>query len=332
MRFTLVKKFLRQLEFVDPKAPQITNPNSGDVVLNVYMDVDTAPLEDSMYNVDLKMLVECKTSKLLTVFSVKLVYSAIVSVDKDVAGDDVNEILKVSVPQLLYDDVRFVVGNVTRDSEYPIVMLKDHTFVMDREKEKETVDESDNDVCYKCDYNELAQKTKMKGAYSYYYDFIVPIKYNHPDYEDFDEEFWDVFFKLLVGDFATLCSLENTDGSIPNLVFSFDKYENTSVADLSYEDICSIASLLMDRPDNMLSNIDVIAWLNADSEFYDKLSHEELVSREDFYQLYGSNANEIPDEDDSDSDEKVSAGLYSILDTMYSRLLDCDILTMEYRE
>lgn len=333
-KFSIIKKYLSRLDFYSPNVSGTLFTGDTKTVLNVYIDAEYSPVgnKDDFFQVNLIVNQICTKDENLPVFKLELVYSALVSLEEKLEREEIHNIMKVEVPQILYDNVRKIVANVTAESGFPILVMKDHTFSL-----------QENDVDYESvGYNQLAEDCMQRDGYKYYYNFIAPVKYAHPDYEEFNETFWNVFFQMLMGDLAVRCVIRNSNDSLPELVFSMENYVNENVADLSVDEVKRIALRLMHRQESLISCIDSFANQNLDEEFARTISTDGLISRSDFFGLYGccEDADDDSSEDDdaleeSDGDEdnggEETISSEAILSSLYCRILDCDMMTLPYR-
>lgn len=331
--FSIIKRYLSKLDFYSPNVSSTLFAKDSNTVLNVYMDVEYRLVgdKDDLFQVDLMVNQICTKEENCPIFKLELVYSALVSLDEKQDKEVIHNIMKVEVPQILYDNVRKIVADVTAESGYSVLVMKDHTFSL-----------QEDDVDYESvGYNQLVEDCMQRDGYKYYYSFITPIKYAHPDYEEFSETFWNVFFQMLMGDLAVRCVIRDSRDSLPELVFSMENYINQNVADLSVEEVKSVALRLMHRPENLISCIDAFARQNLDEDFAETISADGLISRSDFFELYGCCDDDEEDSVDDDTTEasdgndangcEANISSESILNSLYCRILDCDMMTLPYR-
>ncbi|MBR3799784.1 MAG: protein-export chaperone SecB [Bacteroidales bacterium] len=353
-RFIILKKFLSRLNFNSPNVSGTLFYGEGNGCLNIYMDTNYFPVgkDEKYYQVDLTIRQKCEKEGMNPVFKFVVVYSALVSLNEDLEKDEISRIMKVDVPQLLYDNARKIVANITAESGFPIVVMRDHAFSLPENKE------DDEDVDFDTlDCNRLAEECMQREGYKYYYRFIAPIEYAHPEYEGFGDDFWTLFFQLLIGDFASTCVIDHSQDSFPALIFSLENYDCENVMNLSVDEVKSLAIRLMGRRENLISCIDVFAQENVDDDFFETLSLDGLISRSDFFELYGctedaeeddcddedsdfednifkflhTNTDDAEDEGEGDDDVEEDVSCREVLDSMYSKILDCDMMTILYR-
>ena len=56
--------------------------------------------------------------------------------------------------------------------------------------------------------------------YKYYYRFLTPIKYSHPDYEECEDSYWPMLFQLLFGEGKNVKVIDGENG-LPEIEFIY---------------------------------------------------------------------------------------------------------------
>lgn len=121
-------QYTKDLSFEVPGAPdifpQITQPPSVDLRL----DVQARPMEQgpSLYEVSLEIRADAKLGE-TTCFIAELTYAGVFSVN--VPDDQVEPVLLVECPRLLFPFARNILAEVTRDGGFPPVFLNPIDFV-----------------------------------------------------------------------------------------------------------------------------------------------------------------------------------------------------------
>ena len=137
-------QYIKDLSFENPNAPEILmeSPNQPDVEITV--NVGARPLGDAQYEVMLNLGAKAKADE-KALFLVDLTYAGIVSCPGTEAAD-VNPMVMIEAPRLLFPFARAIVSDVTRDGGFmplniqPVdfVAVYQHNLAKQQEAEAET--------------------------------------------------------------------------------------------------------------------------------------------------------------------------------------------------
>ena len=120
-------QYIKDLSFESPNAPEILmeSPNQPDVEITV--NVGAQSLGDSQFEVLLNIGAKAKAND-KALFLVELTYAGIVSCP-DCASEDVNSIVMIEAPRLLFPFARAIVSDVTRDGGFMPLNIQPVDFV-----------------------------------------------------------------------------------------------------------------------------------------------------------------------------------------------------------
>ena len=120
-------QYIKDLSFENPNAPEILmeSPNQPDVEITV--NVGARPLGDAQYEVMLNLGAKAKTDD-KGLFLVDLTYAGIVSC-QGTAASDVNPMVMIEAPRLLFPFARAIVSDVTRDGGFMPLNIQPVDFV-----------------------------------------------------------------------------------------------------------------------------------------------------------------------------------------------------------
>ena len=120
-------QYIKDLSFENPNAPEILmeSPNQPDVEITV--NVGARPLGDAQYEVMLNLGAKARTDD-KGLFLVDLTYAGIVSCP-DTAAVDVNPMVMIEAPRLLFPFARAIVSDVTRDGGFMPLNIQPVDFV-----------------------------------------------------------------------------------------------------------------------------------------------------------------------------------------------------------
>lgn len=260
--FNIIKSFLGSLKYDFPTPLKSLFYNEDPALeQNTAIDVHVWKAKESMcYIVDIVVdITEGFNGN--DDFHLNLVYSTLVEVEgTDYDESEIVKVLGVQVPQTVYGIVRTLVQGFTLATGFPPVVLDDidfeaHQAVSNLAKEEEPalgyewilydIQSTEEGAvflqtlrnAYKdqlLDYHEL-------DLYKYYYRFLRPIEYHHPDYKNCDPLFWDIFFQMVFAEADDVRILDG-DGDLPEIEFSFPGYDTMTISKLSLEGLKSITS------------------------------------------------------------------------------------------
>jgi preprotein translocase subunit SecB len=120
-------QYIRDLSFENPNAPEILmeSPNQPDVEITV--NVEARPLGDAQYEVMLNLGAKARADD-KALFLVDLTYAGIVSCP-DTAAANVNPMVMIEAPRLLFPFARAIVSDVTRDGGFMPLNIQPVDFV-----------------------------------------------------------------------------------------------------------------------------------------------------------------------------------------------------------
>lgn len=155
--------------------------------------------------------------------------------------------------------------------------------------------------------------------YKYYYRFLTPIKYCHPDYEVCEDSYWPMLFQLLFGEGKNVKVIDGDNG-LPEIEFDYCEDERRTVSSLTLEELKFITSELAVKAftDTL---VEILGYdKQMDNDYADILRGDQLILKEEFHALYNT------DQPDDASDEDIA-----FVDKLYARIKDCDLQTFPYK-
>lgn len=285
----------------------------------IVMEVsDFKDLDDGFYRMEINVTVSKYIEESEASLYLELRYAPIVYVGDE---EDPIVILTDYVPHRLFDNVRALVWNLSSEANMPL-MLDDDVCIFqkssDNQEEGTQWNEQDNVISDKQEdvFGDIVKTFKDIPSYDYYYRFITPIAYAHPDFEECDEEIWEVLYRLLFGSLSMNCHLdERADGSLDLRFCDVDGCGDI-VSDLSFYELNVLFMRLwveLGNNEHLILRSD-----NLNQEVECEFDEYNLISKEDFYSLYKIN--------DCNVDY-----LSVMLDRMYDKIVRCDAESFPYR-
>ena len=154
--------------------------------------------------------------------------------------------------------------------------------------------------------------------YKYYYRFLTPIEYSHPDYEECEDSYWPMLFQLLFGEGKNVKIIDGENG-IPEIEFDYCDDERRTVSSLTLEELKFITSELAVKAftDTL---VEILGYdKQMDNDYADILRNDQLILKEEFHALYNTDQPNASDED------------IAFVDKLYARIKECDLQTFPYK-
>ena len=121
VRLMIHRHYIKDLSVENPNAPTIFTTREQPKV-QVQLDVRANRVVERVFEVILAIKVEAKIEE-NTAFLIELDFAALSKVGDKVAEEEVEGILAIEVPQLLFPFARNIVADVTRDGGFPPLLI-----------------------------------------------------------------------------------------------------------------------------------------------------------------------------------------------------------------
>ncbi len=119
-------QYVRDISFEAPHVPQIFTELKSSPEIAVNVDVQAAKMQDNVFEVTLKIKTEAKVET-KTAFLCEVEYGCIAGVN--VPAEHVEPILLIEIPRLLFPFARNIIADLTRESDFPPLMINPIDFV-----------------------------------------------------------------------------------------------------------------------------------------------------------------------------------------------------------
>lgn len=335
--YSIVKTFLGELQyhFPVPLESLFTNDKSS---LEQNSDIDVkvwSANSPKHYVVDIHIDITEGFEGRMD-FHMHLVYSAIIKVSEKCKReeDDIVEMLGEEVPKKVFPIVRELVKALTSSTGLPPVELAEIDFEALLVKQ---IKKDDPEPALGYDWLLWDIRSTREGAsfletidgvygdtlltyedlpmYKYFYRFLKPIPYRHPDFEECESGFWDILFQLVFAESEEVKIIDVQDG-LPEIEFSFVQYRSFNLADLTLKEIKDITSALACQA---FTNTMVSLYrMPIDDNYARTLSSEVPPLDFELSQLYTPS----PDMNDDDIE---------FIDHVRTKIRNYDDLTFDYR-
>lgn len=320
--------------------------SEDDFSLNVKVSVDSKKREDDpdeegeVYQVNLIVEVEPQITK-VPLFTLNVVYGALIQVLADNSStEDLSHLLKVKVPEALYDEVRGLIWNATSHTGFSPLMLKDCDFenlsnnvgsyeeqfdkALSALKAREPyniyplgfqwlVEDMNLNEDSKNISNAMMEDPGMNldsfetmPFYKYYVRFFDPIEYNHPDFDNCEDSLWPMLFQMA---FALSDEVEISAGDAKYPELEFPLWGKTmKVSEMSLDEVKVAVCYFF----SLLKTIAIMyrTSLTVNDEFAETLDDFHFVTKEELLKIHN-----FEDGNGNDKDP-----MFRIMDNFYDCL------------
>lgn len=162
--------------------------------------------------------------------------------------------------------------------------------------------------------NDLTEYHELP-LYKYFYRFLVPIEYNHPEYDECDKSYWSILFQLLFGE-GEAVKIIDKENSLPEIEFTYLD-ERRTISSLTFEELKLLTSDLAVQAFTQTC-VDIIG-MDIDKEVYDTLKYDRPILKEELLALFNCNRSNAKSEN------------VEFVEKLYSRIKECDLYTFPYK-
>ena len=120
-------QYIKDFSFENPNAPKVLIENLGQPDVEVNVSVEAKLIGDNQYEVLLNLGAKAIASETL-MFLVDLTYAGLVS-PQGVTGDDINPLIMIEAPRLLFPFARALISGATRDGGFMPLNIQPVDFV-----------------------------------------------------------------------------------------------------------------------------------------------------------------------------------------------------------
>lgn len=154
--------------------------------------------------------------------------------------------------------------------------------------------------------------------FKWFFRFLIPIEYNHPDYKECASDYWPLLFQLLFAEGENVKVIDGENG-LPEIEFEYSDEERRTVSSLTLEELRLCTSMLSIRVITC-TLIDIIKYeKQIDVDYANRLKDDQLILKEEFHALYKT------DQPDASAED------IEFVEKMYARIKECDLQTFRYK-
>lgn len=114
-------QYIKDLSFENPNAPRVIAQPPQDTRLAINVDLDVKRLDDTVFEVILKLDVQAKSGE-MSVFVIELAYAGVFTL-QNIPADQLEPVCLIECPRLIFPFARRVIADVTRDGGFMPLLL-----------------------------------------------------------------------------------------------------------------------------------------------------------------------------------------------------------------
>jgi len=120
-------QYVKDLSFENPNAAEVLAQNAGQPNVDVGVNVNAVKLNDEQFEVSLRLTADAKAEE-TQLFLVELTYAGVVSV-QGANEQEINPMVMIEGPRLLFPFARAVIANITREGGFLPLNIQPIDFV-----------------------------------------------------------------------------------------------------------------------------------------------------------------------------------------------------------
>jgi preprotein translocase subunit SecB len=126
-RLSILTQYIKDMSFENPRAPQPAPQSAGRPEIQIKVDVGADAMGEDRYQVTLQLNVDAKSAG-ETIFLMELSYSGVFQL-QNIPKDNLQALVMIECPRLLFPFARRIVADATRDGGFPPLMIDPIDFV-----------------------------------------------------------------------------------------------------------------------------------------------------------------------------------------------------------
>ena len=124
---TVLAQYLKDLSFENPRAPQVYQSNAAPKI-DVNVDVQGRALNSNQYEIELSVSARARRESGEAMFVVEASYAGVFEIT-GVPREQLEMVMLVECPRLLFPFMRQIVADATRNGNFPPLMLEPIDFM-----------------------------------------------------------------------------------------------------------------------------------------------------------------------------------------------------------
>lgn len=123
----ILHQYVKDLSFENPSTPRLQLAPGTQPTIDIRVDVTATALDEKVYEVELHMTFKA-SAKEQVIYLGELVYACVAQLG-EVRQQDVEPLLLIETPRLMFPYARAIIGNATRDGGFQPLVLAPFDFV-----------------------------------------------------------------------------------------------------------------------------------------------------------------------------------------------------------
>lgn len=123
----ILHQYVKDLSFENPSTPRLQLAPGTQPTIDIRVDVTATALDEKVYEVELQMTFKA-SAKEQVIYLGELVYACVAQLG-NVRQQDIEPLLLIETPRLLFPYARSIIGNATRDGGFQPLVLAPFDFV-----------------------------------------------------------------------------------------------------------------------------------------------------------------------------------------------------------
>ncbi len=121
--FYIHDQYTKDLSFENPNVLLKYSDVKKQPEVSVNVETHVSKVQEDTYETTLKAIINSKIDD-KPMFVVDITYGALVTVDNKISGDNLETILLVHVPFLMFPFLRYIISDITRNGGYPPLLIE----------------------------------------------------------------------------------------------------------------------------------------------------------------------------------------------------------------
>ena len=126
-RILVHAQYIKDLSFENPNAPQILMEGTTQPDVEISVNVGAQLIDENQYDVTLNLAAKASSGE-TTLFLVDLTYAGLVT-PEGVSTDEINPLIMIEAPRLLFPFARAIISDATRDGGFMPLNIQPVDFV-----------------------------------------------------------------------------------------------------------------------------------------------------------------------------------------------------------
>jgi preprotein translocase subunit SecB len=126
-QLNVLAQYVKDFSFENPNAPRSLQPSNQQPQINIQINVNASPLQQSDFEIDLKIEGKAEMSNSL-LFAFDLSYGGVFRI-QNVPQESIHPVLMIECPRLLFPFAREIIASAVRNGGFPPLYIDPVDFV-----------------------------------------------------------------------------------------------------------------------------------------------------------------------------------------------------------